>query len=196
MRTATLIIIILLLLSLVGNYIQYRSAERSLDDRLSENDRFQQKQEAALAEIGQKDSVISAVFDQLAKDSVRHAKDQGALKRVISSQMKRVEKRDVPILEDSIISNQEDLIADLENERDTLYLEGGPAVQKLDSINQELKSMVVSGLARQVDLRDRLREERAKKWSIGIGAGLDYRGKPTVALTMSRQIFRFSLKKR
>lgn len=170
------ILVILLILSLAGNYFQFKEAERQSFYRDQENDRFQKEQSRKLGQISKRDSVISSLLNERKLDSATHAKNQGALKRIISNQKARVIIREVPILEDSIIANQGELISDLEDERDTLYLTDNQAIDSLSQSITDLHGLLQDQALRAAEAEGRLEKEKKKRFSVGIQTGAGFKG--------------------
>lgn len=176
MKTFLTLITILLILSLAGNYFQFKEAERQSFYRHQENDRFQVEQKWKLTQISKRDSLISSLLNERKLDSATHAKNQGALKRIISNQKARVIIREVPILEDSIIANQGELISDLENERDTLYLTDNQAIDSLNAQIVGITDLFKDQALRAAEAEGRLEKEKKKRFSVGIQTGAGFKG--------------------
>src|SRR5688572_1653866 len=127
MRNYAILILIALLLAACGViYFQIRSATLAQRDRNLEAKEFKNKTNKMLSHISHRDSAIQVLFDQRDSDSVRHSQNQSALKTRLNALRTKV--TGPAVVQDTIIIWQDSLIADLEQERDTLYLTDNQAI--------------------------------------------------------------------
>lgn len=85
----TLFLVVILLLSLAGNWIQYRSAINQESYRDQENSRFQKEQSRKLGQIQARDSV-NAILDSIAVELRNKIKSDSTInaKKEVSYQLK------------------------------------------------------------------------------------------------------------
>lgn len=168
MRTAWGIVIVLLLLSLGGNWIQYRSAELAQRDRNLEAREWRTKAAAQTAKIAARDSATSSRIKQLQKDSLSHAAVQGSLKSQIRAF--RVKLQNLPpAVHDTLIVMQDSLIQDLTAERDTLYLVNTAVVDSLQKSNLELSELLKGQFKQTLRAENELRREKKKRIVLSLG---------------------------
>lgn len=215
MKTNTfLFLIVLLMVSLGANYIQMRAAKEQQDYRKDENSRFQVEQSRKLGEIKARDSVISSLLSARAKDSAQHQKTQVALKSKINALKRGSDvildfqggsiqfydtitglyfSREIfndGTWKDTVIYLQDELIKDLENERDTLYLVDTTIIDSLKSSNNQLKGMFAEQWIRADRLKRDYDREKRKRFSVGPHAGWDLNG-PSIGVSVQYSLFKF-----
>lgn len=212
MKTLTPFILLLILLLGVGNYIQWRSANQENDNRISDNRKAQVQHIRDLRELGLRDSVISSLLNQRTNDSVTHAKTQGALKSKITALKTKSNwsfqftsgihydsiihgvgyvngliVKTYPIdWKDTVIVLQDSLIADLENERDTLYITDNQVIDSLQASVNQLKGMYQAQYLRA----NKAERDRRKRWSLGPHAGYGVKG-PDFGVSIQYSLWRF-----
>lgn len=189
MKHAWGIVIVLLLLSLAGNWIQYRSAELAHRDRNLEAREFRNKAAAQTAKIAARDSATSSRIKQLQKDSLSHAAVQGSLKSQIRAF--RVKLQNLPpAVHDTLIVLQDSLIQDLTAERDTLYIVNTAVVDSLQKSNDELSELFKGQFKQTIRAENELRREKKKRWSIGPHGGYGFKG-ADVGISIQYSLFKF-----
>lgn len=208
-----IIVILTVLLLISGVVIYFLIRERSIaqrDEELQLKESIAAKKHA-LAVIEARDAQISTLLNDRREDSVRHTKDQGRLKRNIASLKERsygVLTFPIPqpptmwyskdstklfisgILKDSIIVLQDSLIADLENERDTLYITDNQVIDSLNRQVSDLSELFQGQLKQSMKMEGELEREKRKRWSIGPHVGYGLRGED-VGISLQYSIFRF-----
>jgi len=189
MKTAWIVIVVLLLASVAGNVYQWDIARTQQNARMSENLTFQRTIEAKRYELAQKDSLIAAIQRERRYDSLKARVSQNAQNREIQAYKKRlVEKRPEiqPILDtvpdlsifvaiqDSIIVKQDSVIAsqELQYLNETGQLNDIIAIQRFQiadhvKINEDFEHELQ-------EVYGRLKKsERQKGWlKVGIGAAV------------------------
>lgn len=190
MRTNLIIfLIVALILSGVGNYLQYRSAEIAQRDRNLEAKEFRNQAKESLSKIEARDGQIKALLND--KDSIikTHAESQGRLKRQANASRARI--TGPPVVQDTVIIYLDSLVADLEAEKDTVYLVNNMAIDSLQRSNLELSELFKGQLSESIRLQNHVDREKRKHWSVGPAAGVDYRGRPTISIVITRDLWRF-----
>lgn len=172
------IVIVLLLLSLGGNWIQYRSAELAQRDRNLEAKEFRNKAKESLSQIEARDAQISTLLNDRAKDSVRHAKQESVFISRISGLKSKLapSSNRLPVIQDTIIQIQDSLITVIMNSRDTLYIQDNQVIDTLKKSNLELSELFKTQLKQTLRAENELRREKKKRWSIGPHGGYGFRG--------------------
>jgi hypothetical protein len=194
----SLILLVLLILSVAGNWIQYRSAKTEEANRYAENATWQAEYERIkglyMRGYARKDSVISALRNERSADSVRYGLKHKSLQRSINALKARIV---IPApVQDSVIDLQDDLIASMDAQIDTVYRMDNVIFDSLTANYETAKALFVEQLKRSMRLEDKLHRERSKNWSLGVSGGIDYLGRPTVMVGIHRSLFKFSLKKK
>jgi len=182
------ILIILLLFSGAMNYIQYRSAVSQQAYRDQDTERFQAEQKRKLTQISKRDSLISSLLIEREEDSTKYASEQGRLKTKINNLRAKI--TGPAVVQDTIIVFQDSLIANLENERDTLYLTDNQALDSLQASVKELKGMYAEQYKRAARFQQDYYREKRKRFSLGPHAGWDFNG-PSIGISVQYAIFRF-----
>lgn len=190
MRTNLIIfLIVALILSGVGNYLQYRSAELAQRDRNLEAKEFRNQAAAQTANIAARDSATAGRIKKLKKDSLSHAAVQGSLKSQIRAF--RVKLQNLPpAVHDTLIVLQDSLIQDLSAERDTLYLVNTAVVDSLQKSNLELSELFKGQLMESIKLQNQVDREKRKRFSVGPSVSYGLRG-ADVGISVQYSIFRF-----
>lgn len=189
MRQAWIIVVVLLLLSLAGNWIQYRSAELAQRDRNMEAKEFRNQAAAQTAKIAARDSATAGRIKKLKKDSLSHAAVQGSLKSQIRAFRVKVQNLP-PAVHDTLIVLQDSLIQDLSAERDTLYLVNTAVIDSLQKSNLELSELFKGQLRESIRLQGQVDREKRRRFSIGPHVGYGFRG-ADVGISVQYSIFRF-----
>lgn len=185
---ALLVLIVLLILSLSGNLIQWKSAKEQSYSRFQENDRFQVEQSRKLGEIMARDSVISSLLNERNKDSTKYALEQHGFKTRINALRAKV--TGPAVVQDTIIVFQDSLIASISSERDTLYLCDNVAFDSLQSNVDKLKAMYAEQWIRADRFQRDYDREKRKRFSLGIQAGYGFKG-PDIQVGIQYTILRF-----
>lgn len=217
---AFLFLIVLLMVSLGANFIQMRAAKEQQDYRKDETARFQEQTKKDMDEIRARDVHIQALLSDRKEDSLSHAKTQGGLKaRIQALNRMAVKSKIAPpgvqqfldtiagvyyrreIFEngswkDTVIYFQGQMIKDLENQRDTLYLTDNQAIDSLQANNELLQKKFREQWNRADKAEFVLDQEKGKDFIVGPGIGIDYRGRPTVSVNVTYRLWSFRLKKR
>ena len=188
MKTPITLLAFILLLSLAGNYIQWKSAKQQSNYRDQENDRFQVEQKRKLAQISKRDSLISSLLNERKEDSTKYASEQIRLKTKINSLRAKI--TGPAVVQDTIIVFQDSLIASISAERDTLYLTDNQALDSLQASVTQLKGMYAEQYKRAARFQQDYDREKRKRWSIGINAGYGFKG-PDVQIGIHYSILRF-----
>lgn len=180
---------ICLLVSLLGNYIQMRSAVEQSFYRNQENDRFQVEQSRKLGEIRARDSVILSLEQKGIKDSIRHWSKQKSLISQANALKAKIKKGPL-IIQDTVILYLDSLVADLTHERDTIRIENSIKTDSLKaSVNQLTEMFREQWIRADKFQRDYDREKR-KRFSVGPHAGWDLNG-PSIGVSVQYTILRF-----
>lgn len=188
MKNLTLFLVVILLLSLAGNWIQYRSAINQESYRKDDNSKFQKEQEKKLEELAQRDTAISRLLDERKTDSTNYASEQGRLKTRLNALRAKV--TGPAVVQDTIIVYQDSLIASISQERDTLYLRDNAAIDSLQASVTQLKGMYAEQSKRAARFQSQYDREKRKRFSIGIGAGYGFRG-PDIQIGIHYSILSF-----
>lgn len=175
MRNSILLLLIaLLLFSLAGNWIQFKSAEEQANYRDQENERFQVEQKRKLTQIASRDAQIQALLNDRKEDSTKYASEQGRLKTKINSLRAKI--TGPAVVQDTIIVFQDSLIASISAERDTLYLTDNQAIDSLQASVNQLKGMYEEQWKRADRFQRDYNREKRKRFSIGPHVGVGFRG--------------------
>lgn len=169
-----LFLVVIFLLSLAGNWIQYRSAINQESYRDQDNSRFQKEQARKLGQIQARDSVILSLLNERKTDSTNYALEQVGLKSKIKALRAKV--TGPAVVQDTIIVYQDSLIASISAEKDTLYLRDNQAIDSLQASVTQLKGMYAEQSKRAARFQSQYDREKRKRFSIGIGAGYGFRG--------------------
>ncbi|HZI24303.1 MAG TPA: hypothetical protein VFD46_04465 [Chryseolinea sp.] len=183
-----LIAAVLLLISLAWNWIQWRSANLAQRDRNLEAKEFRNRQAEALTKITQRDTAIQALLDERMDDSVRHIQSQSVLKTKINRLLSRV--TGPAVVQDTVILIQKELISDLENEKDTLYITDNQAIDSLQKSNNDLKTMFADQFKESIRLQGQLDREKKRRWSLGPSVSYGVRG-ADVGISVQYSLFKF-----
>lgn len=189
MRTNLIILLIVaLILSGVGNYLQYRSAEIAQRDRNLEAKEFRNQAKESLSKIEARDGQISTLLND--KDSIikTHAESQVRFKRQANASRARI--TGPPVVQDTVIIYLDSLVADLEAEKDTVYLVNDMAIDSLQRSNLELSELFKGQLNESIRLQGQVDRDKKKRFSIGVGTGYGIRG-ADVSISVHYSIFRF-----
>src|SRR6187399_2986957 len=111
MKNFALITLVLLLISLGGNFIQWRSAESENKARFEENARAQKKAGEALVQTTKRDSLSQRRINKLLSDSASHAKNQKFFKTQANASRARIPEGP-KIVQDTVIIYLDSLVAD------------------------------------------------------------------------------------
>lgn len=192
MRNTAITLFVLLFLTLIGNYLQWRSADLAQRDRNLEAKEFVEKSRKIIGHIHHRDSIIQLLFNDRHQDSLMHAENQGVLKSKISALKSKVatSSNRLPVIQDTIIVFQDSLIADLEAERDTLYIRDNAMVDSLQKSNFELKELFTGQLKESIRLTNELQREKKRRFSVGPHAGYGFKG-PDLGVSIQYTLFRF-----
>lgn len=188
MKTLTLLLIALLLFSLAGNWIQFKSAQEQAKYRNQENERFQVEQKRKLTQISKRDSLISSLLNERKQDSTKYASEQSRLKTKINNLRARI--TGPAVVQDTIIVFQDSLIASISEERDTLYIRDNAALDSLQASVTQLKGMYAEQFKRAARFQADYDREKRKRFSLGPHAGWDFNG-PSLGISVQYAIFRF-----
>lgn len=185
---AFIFLIVLLILSLAGNWIQWKSAKEQSYSRFQENDRYQLEQSRKLGEIRARDSVISGLLSDRKADSTKYALEQRGLRTRINALRAKV--TGPAVVQDTIIVFQDSLIASISVERDTLYIRDNVAFDSLQSNVDKLKGMFAEQWIRADRFQRDYDREKRKRFSLGIQAGYGFKG-PDIQVGIQYTILRF-----
>lgn len=188
-----LFLVVILLISLAGNWIQLRSARDQENWRDQDNSRFQKEQARKLGQIQARDSVISSLLIERKTDSTNYASEQGRLKTRLNALRAKV--TGPAVVQDTIIVYQDSLIASISAERDTLYLHDNAALDSLQASVTQLKGMYADQSKRAARFQQDYDREKRKRFSLGVGIGINHQGLIMPTVGIQYQLFRFSLKK-
>ena len=189
MKTAFIVMLVLLLVSVAGNVYQWDIARTQQTARLNDNLTFQRTIEAKRAEIAQKDSLLATIEHERQYDSLKARAAQIAQNREIQTYKNRLAKirpgiepvldsipdlREFVALQDKIITGQDSVIATQERQylNETGQLNDIIAIQRFQiadhvKINEATQGEIYA-------LQARLKKsERQKGWlKVGLGAAL------------------------
>jgi hypothetical protein len=193
MNKLILALCVLLLLSLAANWLiihrhqQYKKLSEALE-QVSEME-YRNKSAAQLQRMAIRDSAISIRIKELQEDSLSHAAVQGSLKSQIRAF--RIKLQNLPpAVHDTVIFLQDSLIADLQQERDTVYLESSAVIDSLQLTISDLHDLFTGELKQNIVLRDRLEREKRKRFSLGPAVSYGFRG-ADVGISVQYSIFKF-----
>lgn len=189
MKQAWLIVIVLLLLSLGGNWIQYRSAELAQRDRNLEARDFKLKADKMLYHIHHRDSAIAVIFNDRREDSIRHAKKEATFISRISALKSKVSGP--AVVQDTILVIQDSLITVVRNSRDTLYITDNQVIDSLKSQVFDFSELLKGQFKENVILQNQVDRDKRKRFVVGPAIGIDYRGNPSISFGVSYQLWRF-----
>lgn len=188
MKTAWIIVIVLLLLSLSGNWIQYRSAELAQRDRNLEAKEFVLKSRKMLSHVAHRDSAIQVLLNDRREDSVRQAKKESVFISRISALKSRV--TGPAVVQDTILVIQDSLITVIRNSRDTLYITDNQVIDSLKKSNDELSELFKGQFKQTLRAENELRREKKKRFSVGPSVSYGIRG-ADVSISVQYSLFRF-----
>lgn len=168
-RQTILILCVMLLISLAGNWIQYRSATLAQRDRNLEAREFNKRDKERLQVIADRNAQVSTL--QAQKDSViiSAMSEQKSLKSTIMALKKR--RTGGPVVQDTIIVYLDSLVASVEAERDTVFAIDQQLTDSLQRSVKELSDMFSGQLKESMRLENDLNRERRKRIVISLGAG-------------------------
>lgn len=194
MKQFTFLISIIAVVAVALNVVQCESAKTQALYRDQENERYRIEAERRMQGIKARDGQILALLADREKDSISHAKNQGALKARLNALRARV--TGPAILHDTIIVLQDSLIADLENERDTLYISDNRIIDSLQTSIDTLKTMYASEYQRAERFHMERDWEKSKNITLGPSLGIDVLGRPVIGFTATYRVFSFRVGKR
>lgn len=189
MRTNLIIfLIVALILSGVGNYLQYRSADLAQRDRAAENDKWEKTWRKTLGHVAHRDSTIAVLFNQ--RDSLiqTHTKEQTRFKRQANASRARI--TGPPLAQDTVIIYLDSLVSDLEAEKDTVYVTNDAIVDSLRRQVSDVSELFKGQLQESIKLQGQVDREKKKRFSIGPHVGAGLRG-ADVGVSVQYSLFRF-----
>lgn len=209
MKTTVLVLIIALLLSLIGNYFQYRGARQQEISLLDANETLGGQVELLLAELHESDSIVIAIREQRQKDSVKFSVAEKHLKSSVATLKKTIATlrpqivpqidslplvKEFIALQDSTIEKQDSLNVVLSGQ---IYDQGKSFTAEIEQLNaQILASNQISDLWQEsaessMKLYQKLKK---KRFSVGpeISYGVNKDGlSPSVGFSVQYSLFRF-----
>lgn len=185
-------LIVALILSGVGNYLQYRSAELAQRARNIEAEEFAKKQLHDLGVIEFRGLQIQHLMNDRREDSVRQVKKESVFISRISGLKSKLatSSNRLPVIQDTIIHAQDSLINVIRNSRDTLYITDNQVIDSLQRSNLELSELFKGQLKESIKLQGQVDREKKKRFSVGVGTGYGIRG-ADVSISVHYSIFRF-----
>lgn len=181
-------LIVALILSGVGNYLQYRSAELAQRNRNLEAKELMGMVDDSFKEIERRNDYIQVLLND--KDSIikTHAESQGRLKRQANASRARI--TGPPVVQDTVIIYLDSLVADLEAEKDTVYLVNDRAIDSLQRSNLELSELFKGQLLESVRLQNQVDREKKKRFTFGPSISYGFRG-ADVGISIQYSLWRF-----
>lgn len=182
-NTALFIVIVLLIISMVGNYIQYDiSRDKEIGSRAAETIRIAERNHD-LNEIRLRDRHIQATLSE--RDSV--VKISTVMEARLSSQIKALKSRLIPVTvinradtaelfagvvrRDSVIHSQDSLVLTLATEKAELLRTDSIAFDSLKSNVMQFKDLFEKEAKETVKLETLLENEKGRHWSLGVMIG-------------------------
>jgi hypothetical protein len=141
-----------------------------------------------LADVTRLTASIQAIREQKEKDSLSHIQTQGRLKRQANASRARI--TGPPVVQDTVIVFLDSLVADLEQQRDTLYIRDNALADSLQRQVSDLNDLFTGELKRAVKAELKLEREKRKRFSVGPHAGYGFRG-ADVGISVQYSLFRF-----
>lgn len=188
MNRLLLALCVLLILSLTGNWIQYRSAELAQRDRNIEAREFKYKADKMLGHIHHRDSAIAVLFNDRREDSVKHAKKESVFIPRISALKSKVSGP--AVVQDTIIVIQDSLISVVRNSRDTLYITDNQVIDSLKSQVFDFSELLKGQFKENVRLQNKIDRDKRRRFSLGPHLGVGLRG-PDVGVSVQWSLIRF-----
>jgi hypothetical protein len=141
-----------------------------------------------LTDVTRLTASIQAIREQKEKDSLSHIQTQSRLKRQANASRARI--TGLPVVQDTVIIFLDSLVADLEQQRDTLYIRDNALADSLQRQVSDLHDLFTVELKQNIVLRDKLDREKRKRFSVGPHAGYGFRG-ADVGISVQYSLWRF-----
>lgn len=188
MKTYAIYSTIALILVSALCWIQYRSAELAQRDRNLEAKEFRNNQNEDFNKIQVLGSHVSTLIKQRDSILTSHASSQGRLKRQANASRARI--TGPPIVQDTVIVYLDSLVADLEQERDTLYITDTAAIDSLKKQVSGFSELFTEELKNSIRLENALNREKRKRFSLGVGTSYGIRG-ADLSISLHYSLFKF-----
>lgn len=188
MKHLTLILFVLLLIAGVIIYLLIRERSITQRDRTLEAREFKNKAKESLSKIEARDAQISTLLNE--KDSIikTHAESQARFKR--QANVSRARVTGPPVVQDTVIIYLDSLVADLEAEKDTVYIVDNQVIDSLQKSNNELYELFKGQFKQTIRVENELRREKKKRWSLGPHGGYGFKG-ADVGISVQYSLLRF-----
>lgn len=191
-------IIILLLLSLIGNYLQYRSAREGEAIRYSENKAYQDFVKSKNDRITAAEAYISLERRERRKSDSLYRSEQGARKSDLNA-LKRRERSLRPdtvlrTLIDTVYQTYDETLIACEERIKTDSVSFTKEIDSLSSIGSIQLAKFEKADAERTIFQDKFEKERRKRVSFGpyVGYGVSKEGlSPGIGVSVQYSIFKF-----